>query len=102
MNKWNLQKKELIEERGYECEHCGGDPEHAHHAIMNRKKGVKELNDPRNLILVCRRCHKHGWEYRKRAWRINCERYGRKNMIDWLENIPLINKPTASAMEKHD
>jgi hypothetical protein len=55
----------FINERGFECQCCGeeyypGNPPERHHAIVRRKKGHPELDEPINIELVCHRCHQSG------------------------------------------
>ena len=94
METWNEQKLRLIRERGALCERCKTNPAiDAHHSCINRMKNIKELDDERNILLVCRTCHKPSWEFRVFAWETNCIRYGKQSMLEWLLSVPLKIKP---------
>lgn len=100
----DLFKFDLLEERGRQCELCGKVSAvlDLDHAIVSKKKGHPELDDEKNYIVLCRNCHfnkKKGWEYIKWAWRVNCARYGRLTMIEWLKSVDLITKPTVESLE---
>jgi len=64
-----------------------------HHALIRRDKRFPELDDEKNLILVCPHCHMSGEvdskEARKIFWTRLCERYTEFAMLDWLESLPL-------------
>jgi hypothetical protein len=64
-----------------------------HHALLRRDKRKPELDDEKNLILVCPYCHQAGYvdskEARKLFWIMQVNRYGDFTMRDWLESLPL-------------
>ncbi len=94
MNPWNTLKADLLEERGPMCQICKlqGASE-LHHAIYGRMKGVKELDDERNLLLVCQKCHSNvSYATRRLAWHLNCVRYGEADMEMWHDELPLLSK----------
>lgn len=88
----------FIQRRGYYCEcGCGKMGQDAHHALIHHikhkgKTKYKELNDPRNLILVNhlehinRKFDTRNW--RQRFWQKQVERYGVERMNEWLESLP--------------
>ncbi len=92
-------KSAILARRGSLCEcGCGKPGEDLHHCFIHhiRRKGktkYQELNDPRNLILVNH--HEHinrkfdTREWRKRFWRIQCDRYGEASMLEWLNSLPV-------------
>lgn len=88
-------KEKLILERGSFCEVCGrpvmGPALELHHCLIHRMKGVKELNGPENLQLVCHECHTCGpansWQNRQKFWNDQIARG--YDMQAWMENLPL-------------
>lgn len=86
----------LMKERNIHiCQCCGlRQAEEAHHCLYRRMKGVAELNDVKNLQLVCRECHyitgkADSWENRVAFWEWACEYFGREQMIAWHQSLPL-------------
>lgn len=77
------------------CQVCGiRQAEEAHHCLYGRRKGVKELNDDRNLQLVCRECHKFSgkaksFENKINFWRWACRYYGEDSMLEWHNSLPI-------------
>lgn len=85
---------ELREKRGHSCEWCHKrEGCQRHHALLRRDKRFPELDDEKNLILVCIECHYTGAvdskEARRIFWNRLCERYSELAMLDWLESLPL-------------
>ncbi len=73
--------------------------EHLHHAIITKgmvrdKKKHKYLNVKENALEICTECHTFAgaYKYRRKAWKINCARYGNEHMSDWLDALPLLIK----------
>jgi len=56
-------------------------------------KGHKELDDKRNIMLVCSACHHsgivNGFEARRWFWQRQCERYGQQAMQEFWEGVCL-------------
>lgn len=71
---------------------CGQQGEDWHHALIHRMKRYPCLNDPRNLVCV------NHWEHisrkfdtlewRKKFWKLQCKRYGKQRMQEWLDSLP--------------
>jgi hypothetical protein len=93
------KKRRLFRERGSTCECCHVEPAtEMHHCLCHRMKGNKGLNDEENLQLVGENCHHvngkaNGAANRDMFWRMQCERYGRKHMHEWLARLDLKIKP---------
>ena len=91
----------FIEARGPMCEICGERPaEHRHHALYGRAKRYPELNDERNIQIVCVVCHLYTgaadtWDNRMNFWLVQCDRYGKADMIAWHEGLPMKVKERA-------
>jgi len=103
MTPWQKTCEEIYKERGDKCELCGTprDIDAPHHAIIRRAKKFRQYLDVKyNLILVCRSHHEHSDADRRRAWKMNCERYGREVMIAWLNGVPMKIKPNIEWMEQ--
>ena len=92
----------LMKERNLstcQVEGCGNPAQEAHHCLYgNRKKAPKQLrdqlNDPRNLQLVCRECHKFTgkaktYENKLKFWEWGCRFYGHDKMVRWHEELLL-------------
>lgn len=76
------------------CEWCNQrECTQRHHALLRRDKRFPELDDEKNLILVCPYCHMTGIvdskDARRVFWTKLCNRYGEFAMLDWLESLPL-------------
>lgn len=76
------------------CEWCHDRPAvEKHHMLVHRMKGVPELNNERNLLKVCRRCHESGQvnSYFSRCyfWACQCDKYGYEDMMNWYSSLPL-------------
>lgn len=51
----------LVSKRGSSCEWCGiHKATERHHCLIHKMKGHPELDDERNLMLVCHECHESG------------------------------------------
>jgi hypothetical protein len=97
-NKWIFETyREQFAARGIRCEICDERPwMDAHHCLIHGAKRYPQLDVPENLQLVCRRCHEtvaNGDENRRRFWQMQCQRYGRKHMREWLLRLPMKVKP---------
>ena len=86
----------IIERKTAVCECCCAAPaEQAHHCLYgkdNKNKAAKKLlNMTYNLMLVCAACHSRAaksHENKVRFWKMQCERYGEKVMIEWHNKLP--------------
>lgn len=71
------------------CQSVGHD---LHHCFIGRKKGVAILDDERNLVLVNHYQHIarafDNLAWRRKFWKVQCERYGEKSMLEWVALIP--------------
>lgn len=93
-----FDKEEFIRRRGYFCEcGCGKEGQDAHHALIHhiKKQGktkYRELNDPRNLILVNHQEHINRKfdtrEWRRKFWKMQVKRYGEASMMEWIDSLP--------------
>jgi hypothetical protein len=84
--------------RGSLCEICGERPwTDPHHCLIHGMKKYPQLDVPENIQLVCRSCHNDGPansnDNRVLFWNMQCQRYGRRHMRDWIEYLPLKIKP---------
>ena len=93
MSKYTKLKKQLFRKRGYMCEHCRvSRATDVDHAVYPRSVG-KTINDPENLLLLCKRCHANKPPgFRRTAWEKNVERYGLEHMREWNNSLDLRNK----------
>ena len=87
-----LNLAELKLKRGELCEWCGLNPAtEKHHALVHRMKDHPELDDERNIMLVCHNCHESGWvnSYGARVmfWYRQKERY--PDIKDWYSGLEL-------------
>ncbi len=98
MSDYTAAKNEIIKKRGYRCEVCDStDNLQLNHFLFGRRvikgKRMKELDDERNFRVECARCHmekrRATHEDKVDFWRLQCQRYGRENMIQWLQSIPI-------------
>ena len=95
MSKWNDIKRELFASYPM-CRLCMIRPAvHLHHAVINKgkvrnKKLHKYLDHKYNALEVCEKCHlgADSYQYRQRAYQINCDRYGKEEMKEWYDNLP--------------
>lgn len=64
-----------------------------HHCLFHRMKSKPELDDPRNIMNVCHKCHASGevnsFEARRIFWQRQCAKYGEGNMRQWVDSLPL-------------
>jgi hypothetical protein len=96
MAKNEQYKADLIEKRGYSCEYCHlRRATELHHALIGRKKGVKELDCEYNFMCVCQECHPKTdtQEVKTWFWQVQCNRYGVEVMTKWIKSLPLKLKP---------
>jgi len=77
------------------CEWCqereAVDP---HHCLIGRDIHNPELDDPHNIGMVCRQCHRQwigtgGRRVRESWWIIKCEQYGELEMQEWYSSLNL-------------
>ena len=83
---------ELAMVRGWRCEICGfGTYDlQRHHCLVHRMKGKPELDDERNLQIVCSACHQkraNSRENRCNFWKIQLKRY--PDLEDWYNGLPI-------------
>ena len=77
------------------CQWCRINPaSEKHHCLIGRDKHNKELDDPRNIGDVCRKCHGKwvgtgGREVREAWWQIKCAEFGEDDMKAWYTNLNL-------------
>jgi hypothetical protein len=90
-------KADLIEKRGWNCEWCQVmRATELHHALIGRRKGVKELDCEYNYMCVCHECHAGSADtqiVKSWFWMVQCERYGFETMTKWIKSLPLKLKP---------
>jgi hypothetical protein len=71
---------------------CGQTGHDLHHCLIGRRKGFPELNAPENLILVNHLEHISrkfdNLEWRRKFWKIQCDRYGEQHMKQWVASLP--------------
>lgn len=89
-----IDKEDILSRRGWLCDcGCGQEGHDLHHAFIGRKKGVIELDDERNLVLVNHAEHIarkfDNLEWRKKFWKIQLKRYGLTRMESWVTEIPV-------------
>lgn len=92
-------KLKIIRERGPYCEYCQvRQGTQLHHCLIRRDKRFPELDCEQNLMLCCAYCHTEkrlldSWEVSLAFWDIQCARYGKQEMLNWLKELPLRSKP---------
>ena len=92
------------------CYGCGSIKDlTVHHCLFDdvKKHGkkIKELQDTRNLMTLCRRCHIEqrlykGYDVRVKFWWVQCKRHGRDKMIEWVRSIDLITREKYELLEE--
>jgi hypothetical protein len=85
---------DLVRERGTLCEWCETHPAtERHHCLFHRMKGHPELDDKRNLMIVCAQCHQsgevNGYFARCWFWRRQVARYGWEAMMEFYNGVKL-------------
>jgi len=81
--------------RGTDCEMCHIRPAtQRHHCLYHRKKGVKELDEEYNIMIVCEKCHLYdgtpnSHETKVAFWNTQCARYGKERMLAWHRRVSL-------------
>ena len=85
----------LKSKRGEWCEWCKRRKAvHRHHCLVHRMKGHPELDDERNLMLVCNKCHDDGivnnYFVRMIFWSKQLKRY--PDLREWYAGLPLKEK----------
>ena len=88
-----ISVQELADKRGWACEICGHATVYLerHHVFIHRMKRYPELDNERNLQIVCYPCHikvGHTHENKRAFWAKQLERYGDKNMREWYASLP--------------
>jgi len=83
---------ELAMKRGWRCECCGlpGYDLQRHHCFIHRMKGKPELDDERNIQIVCAPCHRkkaNSRENRCKFWQVQLKRY--PDLREWYDGLPL-------------
>jgi hypothetical protein len=73
-----------------------------HHCLIHRRNGVSELDLPYNICWLCHECHSgdgvvNSFEFRLWFWKLQVQRYGYREMKNWLDNLPLKIKPNFDA-----
>jgi len=86
---------DLVKKRGRLCEWCNARPAvHRHHCLIHRMKRHPELDDERNLMLVCEECHQSGivnnYFARMMFWDKQLKRY--PDLREWWSQLPLKSK----------
>ena len=75
---------------------CGHDGHDWHHALIGRKKGLKILDDPRNLVFVNHDEHIARTfdtpKWRRFFWELHCKIYGEASMLEWVEEVKRTTK----------
>ena len=90
----NLKQK-IIDERGPLCESGSGKVGHdLHHCLIPRQKRYRAwLDVPENLMLANHQDHIRGdfdtWQWRCKFWAMQCKRYGRAHMLEWIGGLPV-------------
>jgi len=90
----------LMNERGInkcQVKGCYNPGEEAHHCLYGKRKGVKELDMPENLQLVCRYDHHISgkaktYENKIDFWKWACNHYGHAHMLRWHNGLPMKQK----------
>lgn len=82
----------LISKRGSSCEWCKSRrATERHHIFCHRCKGRPELDDERNIMIVCNHCHSSGKVSNRFArewfWMIQSERY--PDLMQWYSALDL-------------
>ncbi len=83
----------FIQKRGSICENCNRPSPYfeRHHWLVHKMKSKPELDDERNIGLVCKRCHESGivnsYESRCRFYLRQLSRY--PDMEVWLQGLNL-------------
>lgn len=82
----------LVAKRGDSCEWCKARrATERHHIFFGHMKGKPELDDERNLCLLCHHCHSSGKVSNRFArewfWMVQSERYS--DMIQWYSQLDL-------------
>ena len=104
-----ISHNDFIASRG-ECYACGTPKDlTVHHCLFDdiskRGRKIKELQDVRNLMVLCRRCHVDkrlfkGYPVREAYWWKQCERYGQDKMIEWVISVPLLTRERYELLEE--
>lgn len=89
---------DLKAKRGDLCEWCKvRKATERHHIFFGHMKGHPDLDDERNLCLVCQTCHQSGILSNRVArewfWMVQSERY--PGLLDWYNSVELKVKEMA-------
>ena len=95
-----MDKLDLLILRRWKCDFCGGKAEDVHHCLIPKNyhrqgTNIKECEEIFNLAVLCKKCHKYktGYKWRLKFWKIQCSRFRTRIMVDWLDRVPLVEKP---------
>lgn len=82
----------LVAKRGESCEWCKSHKAtERHHIFLGRMKGKPELDDERNICILCHDCHSSGKVSNRFArewfWMVQSERY--PDMMQWYRDLDL-------------
>jgi hypothetical protein len=87
-----ISVQDLAAMRGWKCECCGWPSMslERHHVFLHRMRRFPELDDERNIQLVCRDCHANTAncrDNRLKFWKVQLVRY--PDLREWYEDLPL-------------
>lgn len=101
MSRWERAKRKALKEGRLYCEvrGCTNRATQAHHAIVKRDRRFShDVDHLYNVQMVCWKCHMGGLTDTlpnfERALKASVARYGRDNMIDWLEGFSPKKRPS--------
>jgi len=91
----DISATELAEMRGYVCEICNkrrGTQRH-HGLVRRNKRYKKQLDVLINYQLACHTCHTETCEADSKEnhinfYRIQCNRYGKEVVDNWIKSLP--------------
>lgn len=89
-------KQRLFEERGWECEFCGGRACDLHEGIVSRGDMMGLSGKQKviayattNLFILCEICNREHPPSKDWAWQRSCKRYGEPAMREWYGSLNL-------------
>ena len=80
------------------CEWCEVHPAtERHHCLLGRDINNPELDNERNIGMVCRKCHSQwigtgGRLVKESWWKIQCAKHGEADMQEWYSGLSLRTK----------